>query len=662
MSEATEQASEAASSAAETQAAASFATECDLVMKGGITSGIVYPLAITEISKAFRLRCMGGTSAGAIAAAAAAAAEAGRQRYEKGAITKDPDGFGTLSQLPAHLCASAASGRGTKLLAFFKPKAELRPAFEALTGALAVKGLGGRLRSAIGTLVRHYKAAAVVGFVLGTLPLWSLTRTWSTLPAWVWIFVFAILLAIGLVAWCALRGILSELPRHGFGICSGMPNADDVAPDEALTVWLSQYLDGLAGQDQAYPELKKPLTFGDLKAHGVELQVMTTCLTMGRPFRLPFRDDEYVRENNLFLFKKAEFDGLFPPHVVQWMEANERPFNKAADGKGRFGQMDFSGYRCLPLPDDLPVVVAVRMSLSFPVLLSAIPLYSVDFRKPPTSGETPERCWFTDGGVGSNFPIHFFDAPVPTRPTFGLDLGLAENANAPRVVFPETNGDARLVYWRRFAEGNGFAAIAGFLGTVVNVAKDWNHEALSHLPGFRDRIGLIQLTEEEGGLNLTMPVERIKRLTDYGREAGQQFVRRFGAPAKWAPGTQATSMNWENHQLIRLRLVLASVSEMVTSLQTAAAAQAGGPQDYGRFFTSDFGPTTYRFAGLGKLATDTNTGLHTTQAGLAKWMLDDLMRIAQRISATVAAKPASRIHPSDGAPKPTPELKLRPRI
>ena len=25
-----------------------FATECDLVMKGGITSGIVYPLAITE--------------------------------------------------------------------------------------------------------------------------------------------------------------------------------------------------------------------------------------------------------------------------------------------------------------------------------------------------------------------------------------------------------------------------------------------------------------------------------------------------------------------------------------------------------------------------------------------------------------------------------------
>ena len=43
--------------------AAPFATECDLVMKGGITSGVVYPLAIVEISRAFRLKCIGGASA-----------------------------------------------------------------------------------------------------------------------------------------------------------------------------------------------------------------------------------------------------------------------------------------------------------------------------------------------------------------------------------------------------------------------------------------------------------------------------------------------------------------------------------------------------------------------------------------------------------------------
>ena len=51
---------------------------CDLIMKGGTTSGILYPGAVREIMKNYRLVNIGGTSAGAIAAAAAAAAEKGR--------------------------------------------------------------------------------------------------------------------------------------------------------------------------------------------------------------------------------------------------------------------------------------------------------------------------------------------------------------------------------------------------------------------------------------------------------------------------------------------------------------------------------------------------------------------------------------------------------
>lgn len=50
----------------------------DIVMKGGITSGVVYPGAVWELAQAFRFRSIGGTSAGAIAAAATAAAEHGR--------------------------------------------------------------------------------------------------------------------------------------------------------------------------------------------------------------------------------------------------------------------------------------------------------------------------------------------------------------------------------------------------------------------------------------------------------------------------------------------------------------------------------------------------------------------------------------------------------
>ena len=50
----------------------------DVTMKGGVTSGVIYPLALCELAREFRLRNVGGASAGAIAASFAAAAEVGR--------------------------------------------------------------------------------------------------------------------------------------------------------------------------------------------------------------------------------------------------------------------------------------------------------------------------------------------------------------------------------------------------------------------------------------------------------------------------------------------------------------------------------------------------------------------------------------------------------
>ena len=89
----------------------------------------------------------------------------------------------------------------------------------------------------------------------------------------------------------------------------------------------------------------------------------------------------------------------------------------------------------------------------------------------------------------------------------------------------------------------GLPALRGFLALLSNVAKDWNHETLSLMPGFRDRIGLIQLTREEGGLNLTMPTERIERLTLYvlneaiGRAAILQIrIQRY--PPRLEPSTR----------------------------------------------------------------------------------------------------------------------------
>lgn len=69
--------------------------ECDLVMKGGVTSGIVYPAIVLKLAKKYRFRSIGGTSAGAIAAAVTAAAEYGR---DTGGFTKLKEISDQLSQ------------------------------------------------------------------------------------------------------------------------------------------------------------------------------------------------------------------------------------------------------------------------------------------------------------------------------------------------------------------------------------------------------------------------------------------------------------------------------------------------------------------------------------------------------------------------------------
>lgn len=78
-------------------------------MKGGITSGVVYPHALAEIAKDYRLRNIGGTSASAIAAVFAAAAEFRRQEG-KGT---DLSGFNMVSALAGEL--------GQNLQGFFQP-------------------------------------------------------------------------------------------------------------------------------------------------------------------------------------------------------------------------------------------------------------------------------------------------------------------------------------------------------------------------------------------------------------------------------------------------------------------------------------------------------------------------------------------------------------
>lgn len=630
----------------------SWAEECDLVLKGGITSGVVYPLAIVEISKAFRLRSIGGTSAGAIAAAAAAAAETGRQRSFGG-------GFQQLERLPDYLCEVTPDGKHSRLLGFFKPKSSLSGLFDAFISALGDEGGSARRMSILINLVRASGVWPWIAGIFALSPVWFLPLAWSSLLPVLSIGAFAAVVGVGVALLHIVSLILKEVPANNFGICTGLDQGEGDRSGLALTDWLSSYLDELSGQS-AVQGASKPLTFGDLREAEVDLQMMTTCLTLGRPFRLPFRNDEVVKENNSFWFKREDFSKLFPERIVNWMIANQR----ASAHEGLVDVNDDPSFYRLPSPDDLPVVVAVRMSLSFPVLLSAVPLYAFDNRKPKET-RARERVWFTDGGVASNFPIHFFDAPIPSRPTFGLDLGNAESEAEKGVSFPLTNNDARVLDWRRFTESSSSQLLA-FLMTIFAVAKDWNHDSLSRLPGFRDRIALIRLTAKQGGLNLNMPRERIKELTLYGREAGKRFVRRFGRVDKWSADIarlepKPVSLDWQNHQMIRFRLLLATLSELLLQMEGVLKKAEGTRSDYYRFLDSKAPAGSYRIEGVGAAP---SPGKPETQADLARKVLQELRAIALALQGDRNTNDVQGrdISLSKGAPKPTPELKVRPRV
>src|SRR5580658_1851846 len=124
---------------------------CDIVMKGGITSGVVYPLALVSLAQEYRFSNIGGTSAGAIAAAAAAAAEYGR--HTEGA------GFDRLAKIPNEV--------GVNLLAMFQPTPVLKPLFDIFVAALKAKGKIALVFAVMWAAVSGYFASALLGLLPG---------------------------------------------------------------------------------------------------------------------------------------------------------------------------------------------------------------------------------------------------------------------------------------------------------------------------------------------------------------------------------------------------------------------------------------------------------------------------------------------------------------
>jgi len=566
---------------------------CDMVMKGGITSGIVYPLAVTTLAEKFVFKNIGGTSAGAIAAAATAAAE----------LARDTGGFEQLSKLPTFLSSESPGRSGSNLFAFFQPQRSTARLFR-----VCVAGLGGGWKGALAVCTRiviEFWPAVLIGVIPGAAFLGLSLRDAHGLFRLVCEVVGIFLLALGAVVTLGfyIAAIATRaLPRNFYGLCSGM--TDEFAKKagnsrqngaKPLTVWLTEYLNKFVNRTIDKPHL----TFGELwgnnpqDPHRINLEMMTTCLTHGRPYRLPFRDDAEVRENR-FYFRPDEFQRLFPRSIVNWMVGNPRRLrDSSVEAKNRRDALKERGFCPLPEPADLPVVVAVRMSLSFPILLSAVPLYDFDRSRDP-KGVNPERCWFSDGGVCSNFPLHFFDSPFPRWPTLGIDLRQMapgtdpEEFKKPQMVRTPTAGIQE--NWNRFEftekidqhtrntlvirEKSGLGKLTSFAGAFIATMQNWSDNTLSRLPGYRDRIRPVPLSVDEGGLNLNMPSEVIIELTKRGVAAGQELIDRFSSPPK------EPKMNWDNHRWVRMRSSLASIEAMLVEIDRACEQPQSGDKNF----------------------------------------------------------------------------------
>ena len=491
---------------------ASLTEEADMVMKGGITSGVVYPLAVCELAKTKRFRNLGGSSAGGIAAAMAAAAEVGR----------DAGGFQALAKLPDDL--------GRDLLRIFQPSRRTRPLFRILLSTMdkergravmVLRVLGG----VIGTAPAAFALTLVAGLILG---LWGLLvvggaphegADWARIALGL---AFVALPSLGLALVAALVGtVLSgkkRLESNGYGVCRGSagaawprhaPEESDVEP---FTDWLHVRLNGAA---KVGDQRQHVLTFAELwgapegTEHrpddcNVRLEMMTTNVTQCRPVRLPF-------EQNLYSYCPEELAEYFPPPVIEHLRTHSRAKSKDDDPED-WTCPNHPDKRLVRLPaaGDLPVVLAVRLTLSFPGLISAVPFYVID-RGPEV--QKPVRCWFSDGGISSNFPIHFFDAMWPKRPTLGISLAPYPVGRTPKDVYFRGAGKSAA------ARTRDTSSLPGFISALLDTLQNWSDEGQCVLPGFRDRIVDVHTTDEEGGMNLNMPPETVLSLCVRGHQA-----------------------------------------------------------------------------------------------------------------------------------------------
>ena len=553
---------------------------CDLVLNGGVASGVVYPWAMLKLARHYRFKNIGGNSVGAMAAALAAAAEYGRCHGL-------PDAFEPLRRLPLVL-AEEVGPRRTKMLSLFQAARPLRRPFELFLALVSdpEPSAPTGLRLWVGVLVKLYrlgpvlKGLAVLLALLLLVVFMMLPGGQFAAPPWLSLAALlglGLLGAVGVVAITAivlvlkLRCDLGALAQNGYGLCTGK---GEEPGGEGLVEWLHRGIQLSAGRGEHDPLL----TFADLWAAprfgrlgpgplpgglqppepGIDLQMFTSNISQGRPVRLPLRD-----ANTTLYYDPTEWAHFFPPYVLAALEAASVPYAPGSPSdpdplKPVDREQAALMARVRELPSGgMPIVVAARLSLSFPVLFSCLPIWAVDYET--LQGKRKLRkCLFTDGGLCSNFPVHLFDAAHPRWPTFAI---LLDSRLVPfedqQVWLPLGEAEGRGDNWQREVPssepGRGLLSlVVGLVVGMVLTMKDWNDRVAGRLPHIRNRIVRMALRPGEGQLNIGMPGERIMTMAHaYGTAAAEQLL------AAYEPGPAGeTTPAWRQHLFVRAMVQL----------------------------------------------------------------------------------------------------------
>lgn len=318
-----------------------------------------------------------------------------------------------------------------------------------------------------------------------------------------------------------------------FGLVTGHNPAFKSEDSEYITDWIYN----LSGTISC----RKLLTFGDLKSRGIYLQIMTTNISMGEPFVLPDLKDA-------FYFYEPDMELLFPREVVAAMKGDwQSPVTVAIRSAANYQIQLPDGFYPFPDSGSLPVIVALRMSFSTPLLMTPVPLYMIKreaLGKKQLDIKDLSRNWFVDGSMCSNFPIHLLDtAWIPKRPLFGFNLMSLPTNNAPQQAVyshlcTEPDGVIPDVYLPGPTEiqppeqreiRNPIDYIEAIRGTMQNYRDNMQ----ARLPGYRSHIVQIRLAPHQGGLNLKMNRTVINEIIRKGDTAGDKLLHAKFDDEQW---------------------------------------------------------------------------------------------------------------------------------